>query len=255
MAKAKFLASSVGVLLAAAVLLSGCGVDQSPVASDLGGEKMVLAPEDGDLAPAAKKVKADKSTREAEKAARKAEKEQARAEKKAAKKAEREQAKADRKGENLELGDGETARETDTQTIGPAGGRLTVGYLFGEGAQDDLIAQLRVPKCALDEAVEITMSIYEEDEHLVLEFQPGDLVFNKKARLFLKVGEDHVGVLETLMAWHESEDGSVDRIRIRKVRFLEDQEEGGKYYAIMLKAPGLSRYSLGGDEWTWINGF
>ena len=264
------------------LLVSGCGVDQSPVASGPGGEEIALAPGDGDLAPAAKKVNAEKAAareakiaaRKAEIAAKKAAREQAKAEKaaaraaaKAEKAAAREQAKAERQAarqanRGLALEGGISARETETKTIGPKGGKLMVGYLFGDSEGDDLIAQLRIRKGALDEDTDITMSLYEEEGQLVLAFQPGGLVFNPDAILSLKVGEDHVGVLESLVALHmyADPDTPTEMARIKRIVFVDDDEDDDDeddddYYKIMLKIPGFSRYSLGGDDWTWINGF
>ena len=139
---------------------------------------------------------------------------------------------------------------TQTKEIDDDGGKLKVGTKNGKDGKDDLTAELRVPKNALDDEVDITMTlIYGEGEPLVIAFEPGGLVFNKEAKLTIKVGKDLAEIVQTLVAYHIYDDGSVEEISV-------DLTERADHYKFVVMVPGFSRYCLGDDDyWEWGCGF
>ena len=140
-------------------------------------------------------------------------------------------------------------RDTQTKEIGPRGGKLMVGTKNGPGGKDDLLAQLKVPRKALDEKVDITMTLlYGAGEPLVMEFEPGGLVFNKEAKLTIKVGKDLAEIVQTLVAYHIYDDGSYEEIRV-------DLTENKNHYKFVVMVPGFSQYCLGDDTEAWGCGF
>lgn len=212
------------------LLVTGCGVDNTPVAStdeapdiEQGIEVVVLHAEyaEGYAAPAAKKTKAQ---RKVDRAARQAERE-----------AKREERQRQR---DLEL-------RFDSERIGPDGGKLQVGTRAGKGGQDDIKAQLHVPELALNEPTELTMELQGNTlSTITLVFGPS-LVFEQPARLNVFLGRDAVDLdLDTVVALHVTGDGDgdgapdlIEEVPIRMARGIKGLE-------VQILVPGFSRYSL-----------
>ena len=270
----------VFALLVAAAFLFSCGADQSPVASDTGRDERALAPGDGDLAPAAKKVNAEKAAaREAKAAAREAEREQAKAEKaaareakKAARQAEREQAKAEKaaareakKAARRERKNKDQALyvETDSGKFSPdRKGKLKACFKnYGEGG--DLWVKdvtFEVPVGALDQQRDIAMKVTSGYtlEDVKIDFEPSGTEFHPSARLTIrfwlpqvvkkKLTPERLESLD-LMAEHIKASGKVEDV------WVETTKQGQAFLTLVIPVPGFSRYGLSGDYWSWINGF
>ncbi len=215
------------VLLMGLVFVAGCGMDHSPTSSEpaaeqVSGNKSYLVFSFGDMVPAAKVLGRDDDD--------------------------------DEDDDEYDDDDGDDGYNrghqfTQTKEIGPKGGKLRVGTKNGRGGQDDLMAELRVARKALDDEVDITMTLmYGAGEPLVIAFEPGGLVFNEAAELRIKVGKDLVEVLQTLVAYHIYDDGSVEQIRV-------DLSEHKDHFKFVVKVPGFSQYCLGDDTEAWGCGF
>ena len=181
-------------LLALVAFAAGCGVDQSPVASQ---DEAVTLSE----APAGLLVF---STGEPERAAKVA----------------------------------EGPKRTGIKMVGQWGGIVYVYDNGEEGGQDDVQALFVVPWKALDEKVEISVSLQGDVlSNLVVEFGPSGLEFKKPAYLWVKVGADKMDA-DGVRVMHISKDGS------EEISTYLKKGRDGNYY-IVLKVPGFSRYSMG----------
>jgi hypothetical protein len=130
------------------------------------------------------------------------------------------------------------AKRSKTAKVGKKGGTLLVGDANKSGGKDDIKAQFTVDKGALENKVEITITLYgDELEDLVVGFAPAGLVFNKKkpAELIITVGEDLYDDddLDKLVVTHGEDEVSFE------VKIVQDGIE------ITIKILGFSRYSLG----------
>ena len=248
----------VFALLVAAAFLFSCGADQSPVASDTGRDERALAPGDGDLAPAAKKVNAEKAAaREAKAAAREAEREQAKAEKAAAREAKK-AARRERKNKDQAL-----YVETDSGKFSPdRKGKLKACFKnYGEGG--DLWVKdvtFEVPVGALDQQRDIAMKVTSGYtlEDVKIDFEPSGTEFHPSARLTIrfwlpqvvkkKLTPERLESLD-LMAEHIKASGKVEDV------WVETTKQGQAFLTLVIPVPGFSRYGLSGDYWTWANGF
>ena len=162
-------------ILALAAFATGCGMDQSPMASGVEEEGTALESEgktyltlsSGALEPAGKRVKI---------------------------------AKGDEK--------------TVSKLIGRAGGVLVV-KMDKVGNEDDLLVKFIVPKKALNEKVKITMAVYGETlDDLVIEFAPAGLVFEKPAKLKIyKRPGVRLGVVEA-MHHYEDDSSEVAELKV-----------------------------------------
>lgn len=271
----RFAALTFGTL-ALAGWLAGCGVDSSPVAtdveqSDADAGSTLLTFSLGKPQPAAKVLGGDKEQKKAEREKKKAERQAAQKKKQEERQAEREQKQEERqaareqkqeerqaaqeqKKAEREKKQEERRKKADERAfersriqgdyIGPKGGIITVGHEFGPGASDDLVVDFVVPERALDEPTRIKVTLHGDRlENLAIEFAPAGLVFNTPAELWIKIGKGrvHSSDLEDLLILHQYEDGKVEEYGV------EVDEEEEKYW-LLIKVPGFSRYSMGGGE-------
>ncbi len=124
------------------------------------------------------------------------------------------------------------------------GGQLNVS--FGKYTANDFAAvQVRsakfvVDKGAIDAAHQITMKVFSgySLNDVAIEFSPAGLRFNPSATL-------------TIVLWGDLDPEEVHVYHIEGSTITEvsaDFEEGKKTWTIIIKIPGFSTYSLGGDE-------
>jgi len=137
-----------------------------------------------------------------------------------------------------------------SRTIGPRGGRLVLTDR-GPGRLPSLLrAELGVPRGALDERVDITMTLYGHVlSQLVAVFQPGGLVFQRNAVLSFQLTADRVDIpLSDITVYHIDDSGHTEEARIISVRTY-GRRPGGEYAGIVIKiaVPGFSRYGLQGS--------
>ncbi len=106
---------------------------------------------------------------------------------------------------------------------------------------DDLYVSFTTPNGAVTEQTEITMTVIGNRlSDLVIAFQPGGLVFETPASLWVKLGADLVDVdTATLTVWHEYSDGTVEETTV----VTSHQYKNG-YYEFTAEIPGFSRYGL-----------
>ena len=171
MANLKCFSSSAGVLLAAAFLLSGCGVEKAPVAPD----EAVLTPA-AEAPVYAAKGRANKVELKPE----------------------------------LILEYSDDGR-TVCARVGPAGGILPVKVKNMHGRNDDIQAQLSIPERALAEQVSIGMRVEgDAPENLVVHFSPGGLAFLTAAEMEIRLGVDLVDDIFEIGIVHEYADGTAE---------------------------------------------
>ncbi|MBT4501867.1 MAG: hypothetical protein HOC74_29315 [Gemmatimonadetes bacterium] len=221
----------IGVALLVLAGLVGCGTDQSPMASQ---DEAQLVPAEGKsvltfstdaFQPAAKKGKKDKEDEEAEEDE---EDEEA------------EEDEEDEEAEDDEKAEGE--EKSAKKKIGKRGGSLKVDLRNERGGQDDIKVKFTVPKDALEENEEISMTVTGTTlSDLVIVFTPSGLIFREDARLDIKLGKDLVDLeLDELVVAHTDVNGTVTLFGL--VVKEDDEVE------ISIRVPGFSRYSLGGGE-------
>ena len=212
----------IGVALLVLAGLVGCGTDQSPMASQ---DEAQLVPAEGKsvltfstdaFQPAAKKGKKDKEDEEAE------------------------EDEEDEEAEDDEKAEGE--EKSAKKKIGKRGGSLKVDLRNERGGQDDIKVKFTVPKDALEENEEISMTVTGTTlSDLVIVFTPSGLIFREDARLDIKLGKDLVDLeLDELVVAHTDVNGTVTLFGL--VVKEDDEVE------ISIRVPGFSRYSLGGGE-------
>lgn len=130
-----------------------------------------------------------------------------------------------------------------TQTAWPKGkSRFYVSDLNSSTTlDDDLYVSFTTPNGAVTEPTEITMTVIGNRlSNLVIAFQPGGLVFETPASLWVKLGSDLVDVdTATLTVWHEYSDGTVEETTV-----LTSHEYKNGYYEFTAEIPGFSRYGL-----------
>ena len=203
---------------------------------------------------------AKQAAREAEQAAREAE----RAAKQAAREAEQAAREAERAAKKATR---ELLRGTDSQFIGPEGGRLMVRYLGGKGGKDNVQAKFIVPRNALAAPTEISMTLEVDTQdmsYVKLIFTPSGLKFDIPAILKIKLGKDMAELLgfQSMVGLHakkrpkpvgggddDDDDGDDDDDD-------DDYEVDGEvpltiepehyYVEVEMLVPGFSRYSLAG---------
>ena len=143
--------------------------------------------------------------------------------------------------ESTTLADAEVVDTWTVQAwIGSAGGSLYIEDTAG-GSREDLIVQLSVPRGALAEPHEITMTVrgYLLSE-LVVEFRPGGLEFLTDATLEIVLGLDRVDVdTQTLTVEHVYDDGTVEEAQLDALHL-----SGKRKLTIIAYVPGFSRYGL-----------
>lgn len=112
-------------------------------------------------------------------------------------------------------------------------------------ADDDLYVSFTVPNGALSENTEITMTVIGNRlSELVIAFQPGGLVFDTPASLWVKLGPALVDVdTTTLTVWHEYADGTVEETTL-----LTTHEFTNGSYEFTAEVGGFSRYGLRGSK-------
>ena len=111
----------------------------------------------------------------------------------------------------------------------------------GNTIDDDLYVSLTVPSRAVDHEVLVTMTVIGNRlSDLVIAFQPGGLVFNIPATLWVKMGTELVDLETTdLAVWHEYEDGSIEETTMHTSKIFEKGS-----YEFTAEVPGFSRYGL-----------
>lgn len=136
-----------------------------------------------------------------------------------------------------------TETRSASQAVWPNGkSRVYVSDLNSDRTlDDDLYVSLTVPNGAVPEPVEVTMTVIGNRlSDLVIAFQPGGLVFDRPASLWVKLGVDLVDVDTTaLTVWHEYADGTVEETKL-----LTTHEFKNGYYEFSAEVPGFSRYGL-----------
>ena len=136
-----------------------------------------------------------------------------------------------------------TETRSASQTVWPRGkSQVYLSDLNSDRTlDDDLYVSFAVPSGAVPEPVEVTMTVIGNRlSDLVIAFQPGGLVFDRPATLWVKLGVDLVDVDTTsLTVWHEYADGTVEETRL-----LTTHEFKNGYYEFSAEVPGFSRYGL-----------
>ncbi len=131
--------------------------------------------------------------------------------------------------------------------IGPKGGKLKIKDKGpkenedGSKAHASLSVELQIPRGALDDEEEISMSVsgYLLSE-LVIAFAPSGLEFATDARLKIKLGRDRVDLdAATLYGVHMTEAGET------QIVLVEVEVKGSGDVNLNVRVPGFSRYSLG----------
>ncbi|MDA0336609.1 MAG: hypothetical protein O2782_15715 [bacterium] len=132
---------------------------------------------------------------------------------------------------------------TVTQIAWPSGkSRLYLSDLNSSATlDDDLYVSFTVPNGAVAEPTQIVMTVIGNRlSDLVIAFQPGGLVFETPASLWVKLGSDLVDVdTGTLTVWHEYADGTVEDTTV-----LASHQYKSGYYEFTAEIPGFSRYGL-----------
>ena len=138
---------------------------------------------------------------------------------------------------------------TVSRVIGPRGGRLAVRDREKRGHRDDLKVELRIPRKALSEKVEISMTVYGNLlSELVAAFEPGGLVFARDAVLLFDLGADRVDIpLSEITAYHVDDSGHAEEARIISIKTYGRDGEDYERIAIRIEVPGFSRYGLQGS--------
>lgn len=135
---------------------------------------------------------------------------------------------------------------TDTDEIGPKGGKLKVkdeGPKLnpdGSRAKAKLEVEFKIPKDALEDEqiISMTVSGYYLSE-LEIAFTPAGLAFAEEAQLKIKVDRDRVDLdVATLYGIHSSAAGD-------QVVLVDVEVKGGGDVILNVRVPGFSRYGLG----------
>ena len=111
----------------------------------------------------------------------------------------------------------------------------------GGTLDDDLYVSLAVPTRAVDVPVLVTMTVIGNKlSDLVIVFQPGGLVFNTPASLWVQMGTVLVDIpTSDITVWHEYDDGTVEEASLEATK---DYQKGA--YEFITEVPGSSRYGL-----------
>lgn len=143
---------------------------------------------------------------------------------------------------------GERLRGTASSVIGPEGGTLWVSYRGGRGGKDDVEVQFIVPKNALTEPqdISVTLTVDTEDlSYIMVTFTPSGLNFKLPAKLKIKLGKDLIEGIgyESMVGLHRSKRSDDDGELVEVVPLII--QPGDIYTEVQMNVPGFSRYSLG----------